>query len=467
MVDVPFPKSTTPGEFVGEGQGRLVNCYVSKEGDLVYWRRMPGLASFCAIPEGGRIRGRIRSGPFVYVVIGTKCYQVDVNGVFTELYGDVPGTKNVTVTQNNEPEPRIVIVSEYTAQVINGLVLSIYASPYLPLVNSVTSLDGYILFTTRFGEIWATDLNSLNVNALSFAKAQSDRDGLYRGIVSNGIFYAMGLNTITPYTDAGTAPFPLQRATTVMSIGLAGPNAVAGDQYEWDKPPIFVATDDTVRILQGYETQIVSTPDIQRKIAAVTDKTTLEACVFDFDGNSIWSLSSATWTENYNVTTGAWLDRESFNIDLWRARLSVFAFGRWLFGDTKSSIIMQMGQGYAKEVGEPLVWGADSAAVKQFPLRTQISSVSLDFVLGQGNEQGEDPIQTAPQVMISWSHDGGATWSNPIQRPLNREGKFVGPIRVHRLGITTHHGFRLRWRISDPVNVSFMGATIEGTPRRA
>lgn len=464
MAAVSFATSTTPGAYIGEGQGKLVNCYASKEGDIVYWRRAPGLDRFCDIPAG-RFRGAIRSGSFVYAVVGTKCIQIDTTGNVVELYGAVSGTLNVTFSQNNEAPPKIAIVSEYSSLVINGLALNAYPDSDLPFVNSVTSLNGYFVFTTRAGEIWASDLNTTDVNALSFAKAQSERDGLHRGIVASGIYYAMGLNTITPYTDAGTSPFPLQRASTIISIGLAGKYAIAGDQYEWDKPPIFVATDDTVRILDGYETSIVSTPDIQRLISAVADKSTLEACVYDFNGNSIWSLSSETWTLNYNVTSGAWFERKSYELPNWRARLSVYAFNRWLFGDSKSSIITQMSPTYKHEVDDALIFGADSAAVKQFPQRTQISAAFLDFVLGQGVETGEDPIETDPQVAISWSHNGGGNFGNPILRPLNRQGNFTGPVRVNRLGLTTHHGLRLRWRISDPVDVSFMGATAEGSAR--
>jgi hypothetical protein len=35
--------------------------------------------------------------------------------------------------------------------------------------------------------------------------------------------------------------------------------------------------------------------------------------------------------------------------------------------------------------------------------------------------EGQDPIATDPSVEISWSDDGGLTWSNPILRKLGRQ----------------------------------------------
>jgi len=70
-----------------------------------------------------------------------------------------------------------------------------------------------------------------------------------------------------------------------------------------------------------------------------------------------------------------------------------------------------------------------------------------------------------PQVMISWSHDAGYSWANPVQRSLKPQGKPYGRVQVNRLGLSTHHGFRARFRVSDPVYTSFAGARCDATQR--
>jgi hypothetical protein len=56
-----------------------------------------------------------------------------------------------------------------------------YPDPDLPAVNSVTSIDGYLVFTTGDGRAFATDLNTTAVNPLSFAQAEAKPDGLLQG----------------------------------------------------------------------------------------------------------------------------------------------------------------------------------------------------------------------------------------------------------------------------------------------
>jgi hypothetical protein len=70
-------------------------------------------------------------------------------------------------------------------------------------------------------------------------------------------------------------------------------------------------------------------------------------------------------------------------------------------------------------------------------------------------------------VKIEWSHDGGATYGNPILRSLGQQGQTRRQIRVNRLGLTTHHGLRLRVTVSDPVYVAFLGGEVEAAARLA
>ena len=76
-------------------------------------------------------------------------------------------------------------------------------------------------------------------------------DGLFRGIVYGPSFLAMGANTIEVWQDAATIPFPLSRVT-VIPCGLYGPWAVAGAQDGWTEALIFVASDCSVRRIDGY-----------------------------------------------------------------------------------------------------------------------------------------------------------------------------------------------------------------------
>lgn len=472
QIDVPFPTSNAPGSAPGEGMGRLINCYAYKEASGTRWRALPGLKALAltsALPAGD-FRGAVVVGSLLYVVLGQQCVIVGADLSVTILAGAVGGTGPVTMERNNNIVPDIVITSSQSNYVVakpgtnQQQIVQQYPDGTLPYSNSVSFLDGYFLFTTRDGTIWASGLNTttvLNAAGQASAKAEARPDGLLRGIVFGPSFLAMGDNTIEVWQDAATIPFPLARVTTI-PCGLYGPWAVAGAQDGWTESVIFVAQDCSVRRLDGYTPTRISPVELDRLIEAVTDPTTLVAAVYTYGSDAFWSLSSPTWTWEFNVTTGAWHERQSQSTAFtrWRATRSVRTLFGWVFGDLSASDLVTLDGSGLKEVGDPLTWGMDSAPVKQYPARIAVPDVFYDFVLGVA-PQGVDP-----QVLLSWSKDGGATWGVPLSRSLGVQGAAVGPIRLRRLGLSSHHGMRHRFRISDPVYTSFAGARTDASQRR-
>jgi hypothetical protein len=102
------------------------------------------------------------------------------------------GTKKGFFAQNNATTPDKVFVDPdgNIATFTSSAVTNSFDSD-LPSVNSVDQLDGYFLFTTGLGQIWASDLNAVTVNALSFTTDQTS-GGLLRGVTWSGRYYASG-----------------------------------------------------------------------------------------------------------------------------------------------------------------------------------------------------------------------------------------------------------------------------------
>jgi hypothetical protein len=338
-----------------------------------------------------------------------------------------------------------------------------YPDPSLPQPNSVSFLDGYFLFTIGDGRIFASGVNDIWVddsdpiqNALSFTTADQS-GGLLRGTVWAQQFFAWGKKACTVYTDAGTAPFPLSRAT-VIQIGLAGPWAVAGFEPGWGLTQFFVAADNTVRRLDGYDPAIVSNRDVEHAIASVTDKNQLEMSCYVEAGKPTVVVSGPGFTWELNPITGYWNERQSYGSPRWRASKSVNFAGYWLYGDTRSTKILRVSGSTFDELGQSFVTRMESGPIKQYPNRIRCTAVYFDFTTGQG-AIGGTPDAIDPSVSISTSLDGGGTWSTPvIRRTLGRQGEFNRMIRVNRAGgISTQHGIRFRIDESSPVYATFRG----------
>jgi hypothetical protein len=465
-VDIPFPKSSLPGQQPGEGQGRLLNCYCEVDAGVPTWRAVPGFTAFCdttlATP-----RGMIVTGGLLYAAYEDDVVTVTENGAITSLTGTLSGAEPVSWGRNNaSPTPDLIVVSENGAFNVTAAAVSSFADGDLPQPNSVTDLDGYIIFSTRSGQIWATDLNAVTVNALSFTQAQANPDGLYRVIRVGREVLAMGDNSIEFYENVGATPFPLQR-TQVVPVGLIAPWAVAGYESGWDRALVFVAADGTVRRLDGYTPTVVSTKDVERAISSVVDKRTIKACVHVVGGQPVFSLSSNSWTWEFNLASGFWHERTSYGLNRWRGTMSANFAGSWMLGDTEGGKIQRLAEPDYDEDGGVIAMLLESGPIKQFPSRTAVSSAFFDFTTGQGNPLGPDD-EVNPSVTVQWSMDGGATWSNGVNvRSLGGQGDFVNQIRVNRIGLSTHHGVRFRLSTSSPVYKTMRGGRAEAMARAA
>lgn len=444
MADLSFPLSSTPGALAGEGEGRLINCAIEKQGDRHVIRRVPGLA--VAYSAGQSTPRGFTLGPASEPYAAFSGVAMRGTALLT---GALTGTDLVTWAMNNKtPTPDLVAVRESGgAYVVSTTTVSAYPDADLPATaNSVAFLGGFFIFTIPDGRIFASDLNTTAVNALSFGSAETSPDGLKRGIVHANTYYAMGATTIEPWLNAGTSPFPLRRATSVIPFGLLTAAAVAGHEQGFGGNPVFVASDGTVREILGYEAKKVSTVAVERFIALSTIAT-LEACVYTSRGRQVWVLISDIGSWEYNVANGTWNERASDGDVRWRGSRSMQnAAGNWYIGDRSSTSVLQISDTTRIENVSPLTATWESGPLKAYPAREVIPSLYADLT------------DAAATITMSYSKDGGATWTTPATGSLANADKY--PVSWNRLGRATHHGLRVRFAIADAVDFAFLAASV-------
>lgn len=471
QADIPFPATSNPGQKPGEGQGRLVNAFCEMDGGLKTWRPVPGLSLFSSILSGTtpvtNTRGMFVNGTQLYVVQDEKVFTISKGGFVQELTyttalaGDLPGSDPVTIATNNKSPTRdMIIVTDLGVYTVDNGVVEDLSAPNLPAVNSVCSLDGFFLYTTQDGKIYASELNDTAVEALSFATAESNPDGLLRGTVHGNQFFAFGPNSIEVFQNVGASPFPLQRVA-VIPVGLLGAWAVAGNENGWPDDQLFVATDCTVRRLKGYDPVVVSNKDVERAIANVFDKTTIKAFVYVAEGNPIWSLSSDNWTWEYNCATGFWHERKTAGLNRWLGESSVYFGDKWLISRKDSERLLYVDKNSSKDDETSISMTIESGPVKDFPSRVYVAAAFFDWSTGNAPLNG--PFDTSdPEISISWSHDGGGIWSNEyIASSLGRTGRYVESIRVNRVGLASRNGMKFRLMTTSPVYKTFRGGRCE------
>jgi hypothetical protein len=464
---INFPSSTAPGVNPSESGGRLINAFAEplSQGarNVLRWIRVAGLRP-ASIIGSADFRGALPVGSVLYVINGSKAYTVVKAGlsyIVEELAGTVAGAGPVSMARNMRAVTQILIVhSEGMTKIESGTAAD-FSDPDLPAINSIDYMDGYFLATSGDGRAFASGINDVTFNSLDYATAESSPDGLVRGISFGRDYLMMGSATTEFWGNTGNPTgFPFSRGP-VIPIGLKTKLAVAGFEIGFPDPVMWVANDNTVRRLNGYSPERVSTPTLERLIEQ--SGTDLEASVYNAAGRSFWVLSGPTWTWGMDMVSGEWHERQSYGSTRWRAHYGAGAFGEWLTFDRDSAQMFAVDPNYRREGPEPLIWEVRSTQDHRFPGRLLVHRASFNFVTGVGSDVGIAPIETDPRVSISWSNDGGRTFGNELLRDLGTQGE-QRSLDIWRCGLTGPNGRQWRLRCSDPVEVSLIGAAMQFEP---
>lgn len=442
---------------------RLVNCYAEDNGEegvspfSVY--PSAGFVNFGAQMDDAGIRNALPVGNSLYVVAGRNLYLVDTFGN-SDLIGGIPTDGPVYMERNRRSPTQIGIVSDGNFYIVDTNIVTQINDPDLPAPNSLGYHDGYFLFSILDGRWFISALNDGSaVDGLDFTRAESNPDNLLRIIGFEREVVAFGTGSIEWYQNTGNADFPYSRSAA-RNIGcLAGGTvcAVASDQ---ENALFFVASDHTVRRIQGYTPTTISTNEITDLIRAYVegggDLDQMTATSWEDGGRFYYSLSCPDWTREYNTKSG-WGDRKSYLQDRWRVG-KVVRFGTKLVAcDFAKGQLYEMSDDYSEEAGDPLIMDIIPPPVNVSPYRFICDAIRLNCLTGVGLNNDEDQNEN-PYAVISVSRDNGKTWHGHESVSLGTQDQTQVNPKVYRLGKFDRQGMTLRFRVSAKVMRRFDGA---------
>lgn len=440
---IPFPLSSFPGANPQEGAGRLINCYAEPLGEPSkpsapapqVWRGSSGLSQHAITAQTG-YRGGLIVNNLSYETFLNEALTVDVNGV-VNLLGAFPGSKKVSIARNQaSPNPNVVAVDVDNGAynlATGGAPTAYNAGGVLPQPNSVCFQDGYFFFTLASGQCYASGLNALTQNALTFITVQAKADvTLLRGIPFSGVLLLFTTGSSEVWQDAANpAPaFPYGRQT-VLEYGLVQPAAIAGWETGFSEL-LWAAQDYGIYwMTSGSLSPIkVSPSDLDRLIEAqVKAGNLIEAGCYSEGGKKFWHISSPAWSWEFNLSTRKWNERQSWKDGIytrWRATCGHPAFNKWIVGDQQSGNLLFHDLTNYTENGAYLLYRIESGPVADFPQQLRIARADFNFDFGVGQVTGNYQMI----VLGAQAGNGGVVRLTVNQTAQARTGDEVQVVNV-------------------------------------
>jgi len=380
-----------------------------------------GLREFAGV-DTAVMRGAHVMGPDIYAVIGTGIYRVSVSGV-PALLGSIPGDGPVSLDSNGD-KLCVVVPATFEAYVVDratGSVTQISGDAF-DGATAVTVIDGYYAFSkpnsTQFFLSAINDPESFD--ALDFASAERSPDLLVAPMRVGGDLWLFGERTIEVWSNVGATDFPFLRVSGgLVSRGTAARFSIAVRQGT----AVWLGDDRVVYAANGVQPQRLSTHAVEQAFAGYEDVSDAQAWIYELEGHAFYVLTfpSAGDTWVFDFASGLWHERESEGLGVWRACFGVPFAGGVVAGDTEKGLLWLLDPTYGLEGQAQIIRVATGTALHAEGRQVFYSRLAAEFEMGVGLRTGQG---SDPRAWLSWSNDGGRTFSNAASVGLGRRGEY-------------------------------------------
>lgn len=422
----------------------------------------PGLSLFYSFGDTP-IRGSIAVGDFKYDVHRGTLWQVNNAGAKTSL-GTIGTTSGRVAMAYNGTQIAIVdgvLAGFYVLTIATGVLDTVTANVIGTPID-ITFQDGYGILGFADGKFQLTaayDFKTLD--AIDFATAESNPDGLSRIVADHGEIVIPGGETGEFWGNTGAQDFPYsnQRGST-LEFGLAAPWSLV--KYNDSLAGLFKNKMGQVQVMmmRGHALTPISNQELDYVInnySAVSDAT---AYAYMLGGHPMYQINFPTAGKShlYDASTGLWTQLESgLSGNRHRGEILVDYLNKPRVSDYENGNVYTIEADTYSDNGTAI----PRQLITKHLDRVSISRLQVEFEPGVGLATGQG---SDPQVMLQISRDGGFTWGNELWRSIGKVGKYTARAIWNRLGSARDWVFKIR--ITDPVKVVITNAVIDADIRQ-
>lgn len=475
MAQIPIIGPGYNGRSLNLDSSRMVNFYAElvKGGkNVAALIGTPGTLLFS--DAGLVIRGMHVFNGLIYLVAGGHLYSLNNAGALSASLLTLTTTAGRVGMADNGKTPtggsQLVITDGTNVYVLN--VDTMATTTVALTANTITFMNGYFVADTGGLNFQISNLyDGTTWNALNASTADAYPDDLLAVYNSHMELWLIG-----------------QYSTEVWyQTGLSSPlfDRISGGVLEFGTPARWSAVEamngmfwlgtqksqeNNIQIVgfvrnSGYNAQVISPPAINFQISQMTIVSDCFGYSYTDGGHTfiVWTFPSENRTFVYDATTDLWHERSTYSGDpytIGRHIGNCYANfnGKHYIGDWQSGNIFEMSTRYYDDNGIPIVSFRTTEHIndKDDYNHFTVHRLWVDAETGVG-----DNIVVDPQAELSWSDDGGHTWSNPYQAPLGKIGEYRTRLLWRRLGHTRNRVWKIS--ISDSVKRVLIGAGMQAS----
>lgn len=426
----------------------------------------PGLRLFTNLGELP-IRGELTTAAGrLFCVCGAKLFEVFKDGSYATR-GELASTIGFVGMAENGKQMMLADTAKcYSFDLATNVmsVMKFSDGSALPGGADVAFQDGYFIFNIPgTQQFYITGQYDTTVDPLDFASAESNPDLLVGLLSDHEELWLFGSQSVEAWYNSGGELFPFSR----ISGGVITHGTVAAQSpVKLDNTVYWLGQDASgngmVWRAVGYQPQRASSHAMEQAIQRYPRIDDAVGFGYQQDGHAYYVLNfpsgNATWV--LDAATGLWHERaylgDDGQLERHRANCHTMAFGLHLVGDYENGNLYVLDTAVGDDNGREIVRERAAPYLDGELKNVFFHRLTLDIRVGLGG----DGFARVPVVMLTYSDDGGRSWSNERTSSLGAIGQRLARVFWNRLGRSRQRIFRVR--ISDVVpQIAIMAAYIE------
>jgi hypothetical protein len=415
----------------------------------------------------------------LYQVVAGQVFYISPEFVWTTVGQIVDGTSQIQFSDNGDVivltdgargyvvDMRTRAFGQITDDAFYGAAFNVCLDTYFVFEKPGTAQFYISLSQVSFANLTQGTINPDSTYAafdpLDIARKAGQADKIVALATVHRDLWLIGAKTAEVWSNNGAADFTFAIVPgAFIDHGCVAPASVTTQ----DVAVFWISRDKEGQgiVVQGsgYSVTRISTHAIEAEFQSYSRIDDAIGHCYQQQGHAFYVLTfpTANRTWAYELSTKqwhelAWTDANGGQ-NRHRGRGCAFAYGQNLLGDWQNGTLYALDPNVFTDAGNPIL------RLRTFPhLISNGNRVFYERFMADiqaGTLEGST-LDAPPQISLRYSDDKGASYGNPILRPIGSAGDYRSVPTWHRLGMARDRVFELSW--SAPIRTALNGAFVD------